>query len=208
MILVLDNNSMSNMRKISESLKFVSNGLNNKALYVHVMGWRRIGKPLPEPLTRMRHCPQGLNVLSHRGRVTHVCVGKITFIGSDNGLSPGRRQAIIWINTGILLIVPLETNFSEIQSKLIHFNWRKCIGNYHLRNCGHCVQGGGGGGGGGGGDELTDLSSMAFLSPAIHLFWHIQGKTYEVLPLQNWYSLLGHGDQNKCRSQQLGSRLN
>ena len=38
MILVLDNNSMSNMRKISESLKFVSNGLNNKALYVQVMG--------------------------------------------------------------------------------------------------------------------------------------------------------------------------
>ena len=25
-------------------------------------------------------------------------------IGSDNGLSPGRRQAIIWTNAGILLI--------------------------------------------------------------------------------------------------------
>ena len=35
-------------------------------------------------------------------------------IGSDNGLSPGRRQAIIWTNTGILLIRPLGTNFSEI----------------------------------------------------------------------------------------------
>ena len=47
-------------------------------------------------------------------RVTHICVGKLTIIGSDNGLSPERRQAIIWTNAGILLIGPLETNFSEI----------------------------------------------------------------------------------------------
>ena len=35
-------------------------------------------------------------------------------IVSDDGLSPGRRQAIIWNNDGILLIRPLGTNFSEI----------------------------------------------------------------------------------------------
>ena len=35
-------------------------------------------------------------------------------VGSDNGLSPGRRQAIIQTNAGILLIGPLRTNFSEI----------------------------------------------------------------------------------------------
>ena len=46
--------------------------------------------------------------------MTHICVGKLTSIGSDDGLSPGRRQTIIWINAGILLIGPLETNFSEI----------------------------------------------------------------------------------------------
>ena len=34
-------------------------------------------------------------VLTHWGRVTHTCVNKLTIIGSDNGLSPGRRQAII-----------------------------------------------------------------------------------------------------------------
>ena len=28
---------------------------------------------------------------------------KLTNIGSDNGLAPGRRQAIIWTNAGILL---------------------------------------------------------------------------------------------------------
>ena len=36
--------------------------------------------------------------LTHWGRATHICVGKLTIIGSDNGLCPGRRQAIIWIN--------------------------------------------------------------------------------------------------------------
>ena len=29
--------------------------------------------------------------LTHWGRVTHICVNKLTIIGSDNGLSPGRR---------------------------------------------------------------------------------------------------------------------
>ena len=46
----------------------------------------------------------GLSMLTHWGRVTHICVGEITIIGSDNGLSPGRCQAIIWTNAGILLI--------------------------------------------------------------------------------------------------------
>ena len=52
--------------------------------------------------------------MPHWGRVTHICVSKLTTIGSDNGLSPGRRQAIIWTNAGILLIRPVGTNFSEI----------------------------------------------------------------------------------------------
>ena len=41
-------------------------------------------------------------------------LNKLTIIGSDNGFSPGRRQAIIWTNAGILLIGPLGINFSEI----------------------------------------------------------------------------------------------
>ena len=44
----------------------------------------------------------------------HICVIRVTIIGSDNGLSPGRRQAIIWTNAGILLIGLLRTNFNEI----------------------------------------------------------------------------------------------
>ena len=43
----------------------------------------------------------GLNELTHWGRVTHICVSKLTIIGSDNGLSPGRRQTVIWTIAGI-----------------------------------------------------------------------------------------------------------
>ena len=57
-------------------------------------------------------------LLTHWGRVTHICVSKLTIIGSDNGLSPGRLQAIIWTNAGILLIVTLGTKFSEILGKI------------------------------------------------------------------------------------------
>ena len=56
--------------------------------------------------------------LTHWGRVTHICVGNLTIIGSDNGLSPERRQAIIWTNAGILLIPTLGTNFSEILGEI------------------------------------------------------------------------------------------
>ena len=45
--------------------------------------------------------------------MTHICVSKRTIIGSDNGLSPNRRQASIWTNVGILLIGPSGTIFSE-----------------------------------------------------------------------------------------------
>ena len=38
---------------------------------------------------------------THWGRATHTCVSKLTIIASDNGLSPGWRQAIIWNNAGI-----------------------------------------------------------------------------------------------------------
>ena len=63
--------------------------------------------------------------LTHWGRVTHICVGKLTIIGSDNGLSPGRRQAIIWTNAGILLIGPSGTNFSEILIEIHTFSFKK-----------------------------------------------------------------------------------
>ena len=66
-----------------------------------------------------------LHVLTHWGRVTHICVSKLNMIGSDNGLSPGRRQAIIWTNTGILLIWPSGANFSEMLIEIHTFSFKK-----------------------------------------------------------------------------------
>ena len=63
--------------------------------------------------------------LTHWGRATHICVGKLTTFGSDNGLAPDRRQAIIWTNAGILLIRTLGTNFSEILGKIHSFSLKK-----------------------------------------------------------------------------------
>ena len=63
--------------------------------------------------------------LTHWGRVTHTCVSKLTIISSDNGLSPDRRQAIIWTNAGLLLIGPLGTNFIEILIEILIFSFKK-----------------------------------------------------------------------------------
>ena len=66
-----------------------------------------------------------MQCLTHWGQVTHICVSKQTIIGSDNGLSPDRRQAIIWTNARILLRGTLGTNFSEILSKIHTFSFKK-----------------------------------------------------------------------------------
>ena len=63
--------------------------------------------------------------LTHWGRMTHICVSKLTNIGSDNGLSPDRRQAIISANAGILLIGPLGTNIGEILIEILTFSFKK-----------------------------------------------------------------------------------
>ena len=66
-----------------------------------------------------------LCLLTHWSRVTHICVVKLTIIGSDNGLSPGRCQSIIWTNAGILLIEHLGTNFSENLITIHTFSFKK-----------------------------------------------------------------------------------
>ena len=83
-------------------------------------------KPLPEPMLTYHEFGAYLVVqgLTPRGRV-HICISKPTIIGSDNGLSPDRRQAVIWTNAGILLIGPLGTNSSEILIKILAFSFKK-----------------------------------------------------------------------------------
>ena len=63
--------------------------------------------------------------LTHWGRVMQTCMSKLTIIGSDNGLFPGRCQAIIWTNTGISLIRTLGMTFSGILSEIHIFSSKK-----------------------------------------------------------------------------------
>ena len=53
-------------------------------------------------------------------------------IGSDNGLSPARLQAIIWTNSNLLSIGLVGTNFGETLTKSTHsqprnFSWKCCL---------------------------------------------------------------------------------
>ena len=74
--------------------------------------------------------------LTHWGQVMHICISRLTITGSDNDLSPGRHQAIIWTNAGIFLIGPLGTNFNENLIEILAFSFaKKCC----LRNGGHIV---------------------------------------------------------------------
>ena len=63
--------------------------------------------------------------LTHWGRVMHICISKLSTNCSNNGLSPGRRQAIIWTNDEILSIRTLGTNFREILSQINSFSFKK-----------------------------------------------------------------------------------
>ena len=76
---------------------------------------------------------------SHSGRVTHICVDNLTITGSNYGLSPGRRQAIIWTNARILLIGPLGTSFSEILIAIATFSFKNMHCICRLENGGHFV---------------------------------------------------------------------
>ena len=88
------------------------------------IGWAHIQNiPAVLSFVKVRHMP--VSLLSHWGRVMHICISELAIIGSDNGLSPGWRQAITWTNVGILLIGPLGTNFSEILIKILTFSFKK-----------------------------------------------------------------------------------
>ena len=114
------------------SLKCVpEDPINNIPALVQIMACRRPGdKPLSEPMLVSlvtRISVTRLQWVNSLRPSEHICVSKLTIIGSDNGLSPGRRQAIIWTNAGILLIWTLGTNFSEVSSEIHAFSFKKCI---------------------------------------------------------------------------------
>ena len=57
--------------------------------------------------------------------MTHIFVGKIIIISSDNGLSPAWCQPNVWTNAGLLSIEPLRTYFSENLIKIQQFSLKK-----------------------------------------------------------------------------------
>ena len=71
--------------------------------------------------------PTSVFMVFNSMRPSDACMRRyLSIIGSDNGLSPGRRQAIIWNSVGILLIGPLRTtNFSEILIGIHTFPFKK-----------------------------------------------------------------------------------
>ena len=66
--------------------------------------------------------PCVMKLLTHWGCLKHICVNKQTIIGSDNSLSPGRHQAILWTNGGLLWIGPLGTSVNEVSCIFIREN--------------------------------------------------------------------------------------
>ena len=65
-------------------------------------------------------------MIYHGGQLTEAkCISKITIIGSGNGLAPGRRQAIIWTNDGILLTATQGANYSENSIEIHIFSFKK-----------------------------------------------------------------------------------
>ena len=76
-------------------------------------------------------------LLTHWGRVAHICVSKQIIMVSDNGLSPDRRQAIIWTNAGLLLIGLLGTNLSEILIKILTFSFYRTMHTSYDKNKSH-----------------------------------------------------------------------
>ena len=71
-------------------------------------------------LARQHHCSQ---LISTEWRICALVNWVI--IGTCNGLSPVRRQAITWTNAGLISIGPLGTNFSKILIGILLFSFKK-----------------------------------------------------------------------------------
>ena len=96
---------------------------------VHIMitcvRWPPYLTPFGQHFVNTKHIYWYYLALTHWCRVMCICVGNLTIAGSDNGLSPGWRRAIIWTNAGILLIGPLGTKLSEFSIEIQTFSFKK-----------------------------------------------------------------------------------
>ena len=107
-------NALELLQSCSKPLIYVMQQ-SYRPLYIHCYGYH-------EFIIRCMHTISS-KPLTHWAWVTHMC--NLTIIGSDNGLSPGRRQVIIWTNAGILLIGPLGKNLIEMLIEIHTFSFMK-----------------------------------------------------------------------------------
>ena len=110
-------------RPVTQSLDVFYDLRMNKRLSKQSWGW---WFETPSDLL-WRHCNDfhNFSTLTHWGRVKHICDSKLTVIGSDIGLLPGRWQSIIWANAEILIIRNVGTNFREILNEIHVFSFKK-----------------------------------------------------------------------------------
>ena len=97
-------------KTVEPSKSRLTHNLSSVAAHILVLGWSHSVRICLNSMLMLML----LMVLTHWGRVMHKCVSELTIVGSDNGLSPGRCQAINWTIVRILSIGKLGTNFSEI----------------------------------------------------------------------------------------------
>ena len=120
---------MSDLSKLSEGIiiKHFNSYCQNENLVKH--DWKSIMLCVTLiHLHNMRYETWNIKhdmLLTHWGWVMHIYIRKLSIVGSDNGLSPGWRQAITWTNAGILLIGTLGINISEILIKIHTFSLKK-----------------------------------------------------------------------------------
>ena len=89
---------------------------------VYYMCIMRILKKIDRVITALQIV---INFNSLKPSDAYICICNLTIIGSNNDLSPGRHQAIIWTNAVILLIGPLGTNFNEILIQICLFSFKE-----------------------------------------------------------------------------------
>ena len=87
--------------------------------------WKQLAQA--SPLSPRSNRISWTHKLTLWGRQTQICIGTFTIIRSVNGLSPGRRQAIIRSNAEMFVIGHLGRNLREIQLKFINCHSGKCI---------------------------------------------------------------------------------
>ena len=131
------NSQNADMKNIKYAVEYNDYVLDQFSHYVDTFRWTAAWYAVPCSImvwfSSVPHVPAMISQgriaglpppLTHWGRVTHICVSKLTIIGSDNGLSPDRRQAIIWTNAGLLFIRSLGTNFSETLIEILTFSFK------------------------------------------------------------------------------------